>query len=88
MIASFMRKYFFLLLLVFISCRTVTEKNNKTSANSNAGKAPGINKNISDSALFNLVEQQTFNYFWEGAEPTSGLARERFHADNIYPEND
>ena len=83
-----MRKYFFLFLLVFTSCRTVSEKNNKTSANSDAGKAPGINKNISDSALFNLVEQQTFNYFWEGAEPTSGLARERFHADNIYPEND
>jgi hypothetical protein len=42
----------------------------------------------SDTALFRLVQQQTFRYFWEGAEPTSGLARERFHEDNIYPEND
>lgn len=41
-----------------------------------------------DSALFRLVQQQTFQYFWEGAEPTSGLARERFHTDNIYPQND
>lgn len=83
-----MGKYFFLFVFVSISCRTVTEKNNKTSANSEAGKATGVNKNISDSALFHLVQKQTFNYFWDGAEPKSGLARERFHADNIYPEKD
>jgi hypothetical protein len=42
----------------------------------------------SDTVLFRLVQQQTFQYFWDGAEPTSGLARERFHADDIYPQND
>ena len=42
----------------------------------------------SDTSLFRLVQQQTFQYFWDGAEPTSGMARERFHEDNIYPEND
>ncbi|MGI9545016.1 MAG: glucoamylase family protein, partial [Cyclobacteriaceae bacterium] len=26
--------------------------------------------------------------FWEGAEPNSGMARERIHLDNIYPQND
>ncbi len=41
-----------------------------------------------DTALFRTVQQQTFQYFWDGAEPVSGLARERFHADNIYPDND
>ncbi len=41
-----------------------------------------------DTALFRLVQQQTFQYFWDGAEPTSGLARERLHTDNIYPQND
>lgn len=41
-----------------------------------------------DTALFRLVQQQTFQYFWDGAEPVSGLARERFHADNNYPSND
>ena len=25
---------------------------------------------------------------WDGAEPTSGLARERIHTDGVYPEND
>jgi hypothetical protein len=43
---------------------------------------------ISDDSLMTLVQYRTFQYFWDGAEPTSGAARERFHADNIYPEND
>ena len=41
-----------------------------------------------DTALFRLVQQQTFQYFWDGAEPTSGMGRERFHVDNNYPAND
>ncbi len=32
---------------------------------------------ISDSALLTLVEQQTFSYFWDLGDPTSGMARER-----------
>ena len=32
---------------------------------------------ISDSALLTLVEQQTFNYFWANADPSSGMAKER-----------
>ena len=43
---------------------------------------------ISDDSLFTLVQYKTFQYFWEGAEPTSGAARERFHVDNDYPDND
>jgi hypothetical protein len=43
---------------------------------------------VADTALFRVVQQQTFQYFWEAAEPQSGLARERFHVDNIYPQND
>jgi hypothetical protein len=43
---------------------------------------------VSDTALFRLVQEQTFQYFWDGAEPVSGLGRERFHVDNIYPQND
>ena len=41
-----------------------------------------------DSALFRLVQQQSFQYFWDGAEPVSGLGRERFHVDGNYPAND
>ena len=41
-----------------------------------------------DTALFNLVQKQTFQYFYTGAEPISGMARERYHDDNVYPDND
>jgi hypothetical protein len=32
---------------------------------------------ISDEELLNLLQQQTFKYFWDFAEPSSGMARER-----------
>lgn len=32
---------------------------------------------LSDAALLDLVQRQTFLYFWEGAHPASGLARDR-----------
>ncbi len=41
-----------------------------------------------DEALLDSVERRTFRYFWDGAEPISGMARERIHIDGIYPEND
>lgn len=43
---------------------------------------------LKDDQLLDSVQKQTFNYFWEGAEPHSGMARERIHLDNIYPQND
>lgn len=43
---------------------------------------------LSDEELLDLVQERTFQYFWEGAEPTSGMARERIHMDGVYPEND
>ncbi|MBR6249224.1 MAG: beta-glucosidase [Muribaculaceae bacterium] len=42
----------------------------------------------SDAALLDYIEKVHFNYMWDGAEPTSGLARERIHLDNNYPQND
>jgi hypothetical protein len=41
-----------------------------------------------DDSLFTLVQRQTFQYFWNGAEPVSGMARERYHVDGVYPEHD
>ncbi|MBC7848358.1 MAG: beta-glucosidase [Chitinophagaceae bacterium] len=34
-------------------------------------------QNLSDTALLEIVQKQTFRYFWEFAHPVSGLARER-----------
>lgn len=50
--------------------------------------ASEIRETMSTDSLMTLVQYRTFQYFWDGAEPTSGAARERFHADNVYPEND
>lgn len=43
---------------------------------------------LTDTELLDRVQRQTFEYFWDGAEPISGLARERIHLDNIYPAHD
>lgn len=66
-----------LVAIAILSCQTKKENKDVLTA-----------QQISDDSLLTLVEYQTFQYFWEGAEPTSGAARERYHADNIYPEND
>lgn len=39
----------------------------------------------SDDQLLDTIQKQTFDFFWSGAEPNSGLARERLHMDDIYP---
>jgi hypothetical protein len=50
----------------------------KPVKNINEGIKPvGIIKNLSDSALLDVVQRQTFRYFWDFGHPVSGLARER-----------
>lgn len=44
----------------------------------------GIIKNLSDSALLDEVQKQTFKYFWDFAHPVSGMARERSNTDAGY----
>jgi hypothetical protein len=36
-----------------------------------------IKKDLTDSALLDLVQKQTIKYFWDFAHPVSGMARER-----------
>lgn len=52
------------------------------------GSAETTTKDFTDEELLDMVQYYTFRYFWEGAEPTSGLARERIHIDGVYPQND
>jgi hypothetical protein len=40
-------------------------------------KATERPKNLTDSALLDLVQKQTFKYFWDFAHPVSGMSRER-----------
>jgi hypothetical protein len=73
---------FSLALLFAISCSPGNRNKNGIS-----GSITTPDK-ISNDSLLTLVENRTFQYFWDGAEPNSGMARERFHVDGIYPEND
>ena len=63
----------------FISCN---------GSNANQKKETAAVQPISDDSLLTLIQYRTFQYFWDGAEPTSGMACERIHTDGIYPEND
>jgi hypothetical protein len=73
------RLLYFVTVLFIVACST-----KKPGAEAQTGKPKST---ISDDSLLTLVEYKTFQYFWDGAEPTSGAARERFHADNVYPYN-
>ena len=44
----------------------------------------GIIKNLSDSELLDVVQRQTFRYFWDFAHPVSGMARERSNTSFSY----
>src|SRR4051794_8418990 len=81
-----MKNYLYLMFLFCVCCNTPAQK--KIQPSSVAGKHLQANEAASDSALLDVVERQTFKYFRDGAEPMSGMARERFNEDNIYPEND
>src|SRR3978361_784901 len=49
----------------------------KPVAVEDAIKPVGIIKGLTDSALLDVVQRQTFRYFWDFGHPVSGLARER-----------
>lgn len=50
--------------------------------------APVTEEKLSEEALLDTVQYRTFQYFWDGAEPNSGMARERYHVDGEYPQDD
>ncbi|GGZ26147.1 hypothetical protein GCM10007049_18440 [Echinicola pacifica] len=45
-------------------------------------------RDFTEEELIDMVQYYTFRYFWEGAEPVSGLAPERIHIDGNYPQDD
>ena len=77
--------YFFA--FVWLLSGNACKSGNKISTVKEEGITENAKLAAADTALFRTVQQQTFQYFWDGAEPSSGMGRERFHADNIYPDN-
>ncbi|TBW30351.1 glucoamylase family protein [Gramella sp. KN1008] len=81
-----LNKSFLIILLVgfaFIGC-----KDNKKDAAGSEKEVSDSEMQISDEALLDTVQKQTLKFFWDYAEPNSGLARERYHPDGNYPKND
>ncbi|PRY49943.1 hypothetical protein B0I27_110117 [Arcticibacter pallidicorallinus] len=71
----------YLVLILLMSACGGSKKTNSATASSGTDS-------LTDDSLLTLVQKRTFDYFWEGAEPNSGMARERIHIDGEYPQND
>ncbi len=57
---------FYCLLICIVAC------SNKQNV-----REPEPEEKLSDSLLLDLVQKQTFKYFWDFGHPVSGLSRER-----------
>ncbi len=73
-----MKKLFLLLMITFLSC---------SSSDPDAANPPVVDPvepevPLTDEQLLDLVQRQTFKYFWDYAEPNSGMARERYHPED------
>lgn len=79
-------KWIVLLLVVgsFLSCSQ--DRNRETDQGDT--EQPQERDSLSEEALLDTVQRQTLKYFWEYAEPNSGMARERYHPDGDYPRDD
>jgi hypothetical protein len=73
--------------MIFLVISTTLAQKQATSKVFSENSIPvvGIVKNISDSALLDIVQRQTFRFFWEGAHPVSGMALER--SDTVLAEH-
>lgn len=60
------------------SCRNRASGDDKTTGT----------KALTNEQLLDTIQYRTFQYFWDGAEPVSGMARERYHVDGVYPQDD
>jgi hypothetical protein len=73
-----MNKRISIFTLAFFLCwNSFSQKTTKPEGYPNAIKPVGIIKGLSDSQLLDVVQRQTFRFFWHFAHPVSGLARER-----------
>lgn len=64
------------ILFTIVGCDSVGSNIKNGSAETPLPKDPVVK--LSDEELIDLVQKQTFSYFWEYAEANSGMARERY----------
>ncbi|MGE5382251.1 MAG: glucoamylase family protein [Omnitrophica WOR_2 bacterium] len=77
------KKYFLLFLSCFCSYFLFAQgAYRERSTKNDSIPVAGIIPDLTDSALLDLVQRQTFRFFWHYAHPVSGLARERSNTVN------
>ncbi len=77
-----MERYFLIAILLIGTMACSSTKNSERENTS------GRYLSLTDEQLLDTLQYQTFRYFWDGAEPVSGMACERIHMDGVYPQND
>lgn len=78
-----MKQIIVIILISLLSVSTGFAQKKKAKTDQSASIRPtGIIKNLSDSALLDQVQKQTFRYFWDFGHPVSGMARERSNVTN------
>ena len=85
------QKFFTTLGLIFLLALAACKGEDSTTGNGthvNPDEETRPASFASDDAMLDYIERVHFNYMWDGAEPTSGMARERIHLDGDYPEHD
>lgn len=73
-------------MLLTVACANSHKSESGDDAAQQESKRPAEFAN--DDELLDYIQKVHFNYMWDGAEATSGLACERIHLDGDYPQND
>lgn len=76
---KFLKYFIAAILFSSLSCNYASKSEEKTDDKGTS---------LGEEALLDEVQKQTLKYFWDFAEPNSGMARERYHPDGNYPQND
>lgn len=70
--------------LLFSACSSDTNEHKGDDSSTEMTDFPFAD----DEEFLDYLQKAHFNYMWEGAESTSGMACERIHLDDEYPQND
>src|SRR5215831_12903795 len=67
------------MILIAVGCtlHTNAQKKKPVAKSTNEDTTLTIRKGLTDEQLLDLVQKQTFRYFWDFGHPVSGMARER-----------
>lgn len=63
--------------LVFLIASESCQENKNSALQQPVNRPDTVTEKLTDSQLLDLVQKQTFKYFWDFGHPVSGLSRER-----------